>query len=85
MVKKKTCQVGLSKGSHIQYQGPQRKKRGSPGKVAFGLGTVQKSMAGRDGERMIIMMGHAFNSELPPDIKLEAYAVSLRDPKPQMK
>lgn len=59
MVKKKTCQVEQRKPHQIP--GVHRGRREDLlGKVAFGLGTVQKSMAGRDGERMIIMMGHAY-------------------------
>lgn len=59
MVKKKTCQVEQRKPHQIPADHRGRKEDLLE-KAAFGLGIVQKSMAGRDGERMIITMGHAY-------------------------
>lgn len=63
--KKKTCQVERRKPHQIlgNHRGG-REKRGAgcdlTEEIAFGLGIVHKSLAGRDGEKMVIMMGYAY-------------------------
>lgn len=66
--KKKTCQVEQRKPHQmLGDRRGRREKRGSGGdlteEIAFGLGIVHKSLAGRDGEKMIIMMGYAYERQ----------------------